>query len=264
MIEVRDLGTMAYGKCWLLQQQLFEKLLGVKRGGCEAEAEAETEAETEAEVGAASKVDVEAETKAEAEAEASGYILLVEHPAVYTLGKSGKSDNILFSEEQLAAIGAEYYHIDRGGDVTFHGEGQLVIYPILDLERVGIGLKEYISALEQAVIDTVAHWGVEAGRSPGAAGVWIEKSTSGVGGRVERNKICAIGVKSSRYITMHGAALNVKTDLKYFNYINPCGFTDRGVTSLEVEAEVSIPMEEVKELLLNNLIKILNVKIYKK
>ncbi len=230
MVEFRDLGRMAYGECWELQQSLFDEVMESKRAGQSH----------------------------------WGYILMVEHPAVYTLGKSGKSDNILFTEEQLEAIGAEYYHIDRGGDVTFHGEGQIVLYPILDLERVGIGLKEYIWALEQAVIDTVAHWGVEATRSAGAAGVWIEPQPLEENGKARRNKICAIGVKSSRYITMHGAAMNVKTDLKYFDYINPCGFTDRGVTSLEVEAEVSIPMEEVKELLLNNLIKILNVKIYKK
>ncbi len=222
-VEFRDLGTMPYGECWQLQQQLFEALLQDKKEGREH----------------------------------AGYILMVEHPAVYTLGKSGKSSNILFSEEQLKAIGADFYHIDRGGDVTFHGQGQIVLYPILDLEQVGIGLKEYISALEQAVIDTVAHWGVEAGRIAGAAGVWVTKGASS-------SKICAIGVKSSRYITMHGLAMNVSTDLKFFNYINPCGFTDRGVTSLEVETAQRVSMEEVKELLLSNLIKIINVKIYKK
>ncbi len=222
-VEYRDLGTMPYGECWTLQQQLFDSLMVAKREG-----------------------------KPHA-----GYILSVEHAAVYTLGKSGKSSNILFSEEMLKTIGADYYHIDRGGDVTFHGPGQIVLYPILDLEQVGIGLKEYISALEQAVIDTVAHWGVEAGRIEGAAGVWIT-------GSAQSRKICAIGVKSSRYITMHGLAMNVTTDLKFFNYINPCGFTDRGVTSLEVEIGSKPSIEEVKELLLNNLIKIINVKIYKK
>ncbi|MFI3286267.1 MAG: lipoyl(octanoyl) transferase LipB [Rikenellaceae bacterium] len=222
-VEFRELGVISYAECWRVQQQLFGELISAKGQ----------------------------------RQECGGYILMVEHPAVYTLGKSGKSGNILFSEEQLRAIGAEYFHVDRGGDVTFHGIGQIVLYPILDLERLGIGLKEYISTLEEAVIDTVTHWGIEAGRIEGAAGVWITKEA-------QRNKICAIGVKSSRYVTMHGLALNVKTDLKYFNYINPCGFTDRGVTSMEVEAATSVSMEEVKELLLNNLIKILNVKIYKK
>ncbi len=222
-VEFRDLGTLGYGECWKLQQELFDKVLAAKRN----------------------------------EDSTAGYILAVEHPAVYTLGKSGKSCNILFSQEQLEAIGAEFFHIDRGGDITFHGKGQIVLYPILDLERIGIGLKEYISSLEQAVIETVAHWGVEAGRIEGAAGVWLTKGA-------QRNKICAIGVKSSRYVTMHGLALNVKTDLKYFDYINPCGFTDRGVTSLEVETATLVSIEEVKELLLKNLIKIINVKIYKK
>ncbi len=218
---------MAYGECWQLQQQLFESLLQNKKSGVEP-------------------------------SHSAGYILMVEHPAVYTLGKSGKSSNILFSEEQLKAIGADYYHIDRGGDVTFHGEGQIVLYPILDLEAVGVSLKEYIWALEQAVIETVDNWGIQAERVAGAAGVWIRKGGS-------CRKICAIGVKSSRYITMHGLAMNVATDLNFFNFINPCGFTDRGVSSMVEElGGASIPMEEVKELLLNNLIKILNVKIYKK
>ncbi len=236
-VELRDLGTMPYGECWKLQQKLFDELLQNKREGNHS----------------------------------AGVILMVEHPAVYTLGKSGKSSNILFTEQQLESIGAEYYHIDRGGDITFHGMGQIVLYPILDLEQVGINLKEYIAALEQAVIETVAHWGIQAGRIEGAAGVWIEEAeateaTEATEGRKasQRNKICAIGVKSSRYITMHGLAMNVSTDLKFFSYINPCGFTDRGVTSLEVETGARVSMEEVKALLLSNLIKIINVKIYKK
>ncbi len=233
-VEFRELGVMPYGECWELQQRLFEAMLLDKASGKSR----------------------------------TGHILMVEHPAVYTLGKSGKSSNILFTEEQLKAIGAQFYHIDRGGDITFHGRGQIVLYPILDLEQVGIGLKEYITSLEQAVIETVAHWGVKAERSCGAAGVWINKTDPNRAARGEKsvtqNKICAIGVRSSRYITMHGLALNVATDLKYFDFINPCGFTDRGVTSLEVEVSSSVSMEEVKSLLLNNLIKILNVKIYKK
>ncbi|MFI3280734.1 MAG: lipoyl(octanoyl) transferase LipB [Rikenellaceae bacterium] len=251
VVEFRDLGTVAYGECWRLQQQLFEGLIERKKGSGSCVSQEQEADDDRAEEG------IEEAAEEAAEDKNTGYILMVEHPAVYTLGKSGKSSNILFSEEQLKAIGADYYHIDRGGDVTFHGEGQIVLYPILDLEAVGIGLKEYIWALEQAVIETVAHWGVEAERIAGAAGVWIVK-------RASRSKICAIGVRSSRYITMHGLAMNVRTDLKYFNYINPCGFTDRGVTSLEVETSSPVSMNEAKELLLNNLIKILNVKIYKK
>ncbi len=226
-VEFRDLGTMPYGECWELQRRLFDSVIESKRE--------------------VSKVGEGA----------AGYILMVEHPAVYTLGKSGKSENMLLTPERIAQIGAEYYHIDRGGDVTFHGRGQIVCYPILDLEAIGIGLRDYIDSLEQAVIDSLAQYGVEAGRSEGASGVWITN-------RAPMRKICAIGVKSSRYVTMHGLALNVSTDLSYFDYINPCGFTNRGVTSLNVESGADISFEEVKALLLNNLIKILNVKIYKK
>ncbi len=228
-VEFQDLGVKSYGDCWEYQQQLFDKLIARKRSH-------------------ANSAEMLSDNFA-------GWILMVEHPAVYTLGKSGKSDNMLLSEERIAAIGAEFYQIDRGGDITFHGEGQIVCYPIIDLEMVGIGLKQYIDSLEEAVIETVAHFGIESGRIEGASGVWItNKSTA-------PRKICAIGVRSSRYITMHGLALNVLTDLQFFNNINPCGFTDRGVTSLEVECKTAPTMEEVKELLLNNLIKILNVKI---
>lgn len=222
-IEYRDLGRMAYGECWQLQRTLFDGML---------------------------------QSKADAEADA-GILLLVEHPAVYTLGKSGHSENMLISEEYLKQLGAEFYHIDRGGDITFHGPGQIVGYPILDLEKVGIGLRTYIEALEEAVIRTIAHWGIKGSRIDGASGVWI----------VEENrparKICAIGVRSSRFITMHGFALNVSTDLRWFQNINPCGFSDKGVTSIERETADSVSLDEVKKLLTNNLAEILNVKIYK-
>lgn len=214
---------MAYGECWQLQRTLFDGML---------------------------------QSKADAEADA-GILLLVEHPAVYTLGKSGHSENMLISEEYLKQLGAEFYHIDRGGDITFHGPGQIVGYPILDLEKVGIGLRTYIEALEEAVIRTIAHWGIKGSRIDGASGVWI----------VEENrparKICAIGVRSSRFITMHGFALNVSTDLRWFQNINPCGFSDKGVTSIERETADSVSLDEVKKLLTNNLAEILNVKIYK-
>ena len=127
---------------------------------------------------------------------------------------------MLVSEAYLRQIGAEFYHIERGGDVTYHGPGQIVGYPILDLEKVGIGLREYIDILEQSVIELVAEWGIEAGRIAGASGVWIDGDTA------RARKICAIGVRSSRFVTMHGFALNVATDLRYFQHINPCGFVD--------------------------------------
>lgn len=217
---------MPYAACWEYQRELFEGLLRAKSEGV---------------VG-----------------EQAGYLLLVEHPAVYTLGKSGHAENMLISEQRLKELGAEFYHIDRGGDITFHGEGQIVGYPVLDLERLGIGLREYIEALEEAVIRTVAEYGIRGGRMAGASGVWLTEEN-----RPPR-KICAIGVRSSRYITMHGFALNVNTDLRWFQYINPCGFSDRGVSSIAREVGHEVSMEEVKSLLLNNLRKILKFEIYKK
>ena len=168
-------------------------------------------------------------------------IVLCEHPHTYTLGRSGKERNMLLSDEQLQAIGATYYHIDRGGDITYHGPGQLVSYPILNLEEFGWGLKEYIYHLEEAVIQVCASYGIEAGRVAGATGVWLE------GGTARARKICAIGVRSSHYVTMHGLALNVNTDLRYFSYINPCGFIDKGVTSLQKELGREVAMNEVKQ-----------------
>ena len=171
--------------------------------------------------------------------------------------KSGHAENLLVSREALEAAGARFFHIDRGGDITFHGPGQLVCYPILDLERIGIGLRDYIDALEEAVIRTVAQYGIAAGRIAGASGVWIEPESR------RPRKICAIGVRSSRYVTMHGFALNVTTDLGWFSRINPCGFTDRGVASIASETGREVPMEEVKELVVKFLSEKLNVEIYK-
>lgn len=156
-------------------------------------------------------------------------IIMCQHPHVYTLGRSGKEANMLLSDEQLQRIGATLFHIDRGGDITYHGPGQLVCYPILNLEEFGLSLKGYVHLLEQAVIDVCAMYGIEAGRLEGATGVWLDGET------MRARKICAIGVRSSHFVTMHGLAFNVNTDLRYFSYINPCGFIDKGVTSLEKE-----------------------------
>ena len=210
---------MPYGECWQLQRELFEGILCAKAEGREAD----------------------------------GRLLMVEHPAVYTLGKSGRESNLLVTEEYLRGVGAEFYRIDRGGDITFHGEGQLVCYPIIDLERTGLSLKEYVAALEQAVINTVAQYGIAAGRIEGASGVWVDEKSA------RPRKICAIGVRASRYVTMHGLALNVATDLRWFGYINPCGFTDRGVTSIEAETGKSPGMERVKEDIKRHLCRALGV-----
>ena len=145
------------------------------------------------------------------------------------------------SDEQLKAIGATLYHIDRGGDITYHGPGQLVCYPILNLDEFALGLKEYVHLLEEAVIRVCASYDIEAGRLEKATGVWLEGDTP------RARKICAIGVRSSHYVTMHGLALNVNTDLRYFSYIHPCGFIDKGVTSLRQELKHDVPMDEVKQ-----------------
>ena len=166
---------------------------------------------------------------------------MCEHPHVYTLGRSGKENNMLLTETQMEKIGATLYHIDRGGDITYHGPGQLVCYPILNLEEFGLGLKEYVHVLEEAVIRVCESYGISAGRLEKATGVWLEGNTP------RARKICAIGVRSSHFVTMHGLALNVNTDLRYFSYIHPCGFIDKGVTSLRQELGYDLSMSEVKQ-----------------
>lgn len=222
-VTYRDLGLMPYKACWDLQRELHTEVLRRKGDPCAG----------------------------------AGCLLAVEHPPVYTLGRSAREENLVAGEEFLRHRGAEVYRIDRGGDVTFHGPGQLVVYPIVDLERLGMGIRQYVNALEESVIDAVAGYGIRARRLEGAAGVWIEG-----GGRPLR-KICAIGVRASRYVTMHGFALNVATDLRYFGWINPCGFTDRGVASIESETNRRIPMEEVRRRVVGILCEKLNVEIYK-
>jgi lipoyl(octanoyl) transferase len=177
-----------------------------------------------------------------------GKLIFVEHPHVYTLGKSGSEKNLLLDLIQLKAKDASFYRIDRGGDITYHGPGQIVGYPIFDLETIMIGLKEYIYRLEEAIIRTVNGFGLNASRLDGGTGVWLDPEVPG-----KARKICAIGVKASRYITMHGFAFNVNTDLTYFNNINPCGFTDKGVTSLQKELGISQDFESVKRKVKKNL-----------
>ena len=175
----------------------------------------------------------------------NGILIFVEHPHVYTLGKSGSENNLLIDHIQLKAKEAKFFRTDRGGDITYHGPGQIVGYPIFDLEEIEISLKEYIRRLEEAVINTLLHYNITGSRLSGATGVWIDQGN-------RPRKICAIGVKASRYITMHGFAFNVNTDLSYFNYINPCGFVDKEVTSLEKELGAKQDFEEVKNILKTN------------
>ena len=227
-VECKWVGRMPYKECWEYQQELFNELLA-KQGD---------------------------------EGDFAGTIIFVEHPAVYTLGKSGKMSNMLINEERLKALGAEFYHIDRGGDVTFHGEGQVVCYPILDLERLSIGLRRYIEILEQSIIETVAEYGIEGRRLDGATGVWLcDEYEMPNGEKTQRNwrKVCAIGVKASRFVTMHGLALNASTDLNWFTMINPCGFVDKGVTSISKELGREVSFEEASKVLCEKLLANLKV-----
>lgn len=210
-IIYRDLGSIEYGAAWAYQEERFNALLDYKR-------------------------DPEGKELPEQ------YLLFCEHPHVYTLGKSGDEGNLLIHKEFLAKINATYFKTNRGGDITYHGPGQIVGYPIVDLEELGIGLKQYITLMEEAIIELLKGYGISATLMEGATGVWLD-----VDHPVKARKICAIGVRSSRYVTMHGFALNVNTNLDYFTYINPCGFETKGVTSMEKELGAALDMETVKE-----------------
>ena len=216
-IVIEDWGLLPYDKAWQRQEQCLDEALQKKSEGRAC----------------------------------TNRIVLVQHPHVYTLGRSGKEANMLLNPEALHRLGAALYRVDRGGDITYHGPGQLVCYPIIDLEQFWLGLKEYVHALEEAVICLCAAYGIRAGRVEGATGVWLEGDTS------RARKVCAIGVRCSRYVTMHGLALNVNTDLRYFGYIHPCGFVDKGVTSLQAELHRPVDMDEVKRLLCRELEKVL-------
>lgn len=178
----------------------------------------------------------------------TNHIVFVEHPHVYTIGKSGKESNMLMSNSFIESIGASIYHIDRGGDITYHGPGQIVCYPIINIEEFDLKLRDYIYQIEQAVIETCAHYDIEATRVDGATGVWLDK------GKSSERKICAIGVRCSHFVTMHGLAFNINTDLNYFSYINPCGFVDKGVTSLQKELGHEVDIKEVTNILYERLI----------
>lgn len=207
MLKIDDLGEKGYADCLELQRNLFSNLISQKRAGEEEEE----------------------------------HILLVEHNSVITMGKHALDGNVLFSGEMLAQKGIQLFHIERGGDVTYHGPGQLVVYPIIDLERYRLGVKAYVDLLEESVIRLIALYGIKGERVEGATGVWIEPKSP------KARKICAIGVKCSRFCTMHGLALNINTDLSGFSLINPCGFTDKGVTSIAKEIGQTVDFSNVKQ-----------------
>lgn len=184
------------------------------------------------------------------------HLLFVEHPPVYTLGKSGNAGNVLLSEENLKARGIDYFHTNRGGDITFHGPQQIVGYPILDLECFYTDIGKYLRNIEEVIIKTLAEYGIKGDRSAGETGVWVDPQVRG-----KERKICAIGVRTSRWITMHGFALNVNTDLNYFNFIIPCGIQDKQVTSLQKELGHKVDFEEAKERVKKNFEEVFDVEL---
>lgn len=206
-----DLHRMAYAEALEKQTEAFCKLLAAKAAGNPGE----------------------------------NRLFFCEHDPVLTIGKNGKNSNLLIPESVLKTRNIAYYHTDRGGDITYHGPGQLTGYPVFDLETFAMGLKQYIHTLEEAVIRFLALHGIQGERLQGASGVWLDACIPG-----KARKICAVGVRSSRYVTMHGFALNIDPDLSYFSFINPCGFTDKGVTSLTRETGKKYDMAEVKAQLL--------------
>jgi lipoyl(octanoyl) transferase len=186
------------------------------------------------------KFDRKVKEKLEGRKDIKQEFVVCEHNNVYTIGLHGKDSNLLINDKMLEKIGAKVYHINRGGDITYHGEGQITGYPLLDIEALGLGIREYIDLVEEMIINVIGRYGIKGERLKGATGVWIDPFD-------RARKICAIGVKASRGVTMHGFALNVNTDLKYFSYINPCGFVDKGVTSMEKEIGEKVNIGTVKE-----------------
>ena len=184
------------------------------------------------------------------------HLLFCEHPSVYTIGKSGHMENLLVNDARLKELNVSFFKTNRGGDITYHGPGQVVGYPILDLEHFVTDLGKYMRNLEEAIIRTLSHYGIDGGRLPGATGVWLDADTKG-----RARKICAMGVRCSRWVTMHGFALNVNTDLRYFDYIVPCGITDKSVTSIQKELGCMVDEQEVKNILKHEFGSVFNAEI---
>jgi len=219
----QDLGHKSYKEVWDYQELLLKQNVDLKQ---------------------AAFISPQSDVK---QVDTQHHLLFVEHSPVYTLGKSGKEEHVLISEAERAERGIEYFHINRGGDITFHGPEQLVGYPILDLDKFKTDLGWYLRSLEEVIILTMADYGLKGARSSGETGVWLDPDIKG-----KERKICAMGIKCSRWITMHGFAFNINTDLRYFDYIVPCGIQDKAVTSLEKELGHTVPMEEVKQKVLTH------------
>lgn len=212
------LGLIDYQQAWDYQASLFSKILEVKKANRDLPVEQQVATEN--------------------------FLLFCEHPHVFTLGKSGDEANLKIEKENLHTIQASYVHTNRGGDITYHGPGQIVGYPVIDLENFFTDIHQYMRLLEEAVIQTLAEFGISAGRIPGLTGVWLD-----VDDETRARKICALGVKTSRWVAMHGLAFNVNVDLNYFNYIVPCGIDDKAVTSMELELGKKQDMKAVEEIL---------------
>ena len=212
-----DLGLIDYQQAWDYQTDLFNKNLEIKKQN--------------------------RDLPSNEQRITNNHLIFCEHPHVYTLGKSGDEKNLLIKKEDLHAIQASFYAINRGGDITYHGPGQLVVYPVIDLENFFTDIHQYIRLLEEAVIQTLAEFNISAGRIKGLTGVWIDFENGAP------RKICALGVKTSRWVTMHGLAFNVNTDLNYFSHIVPCGIDDKAVTTLQKEMGALLPMAQVKSIL---------------
>jgi len=226
-VSFRDLGLIDYKQCWDFQEELFAEILAVKSSN--------------------RKENKKVSTK--------NHLIFCEHPHVYTLGKSGDEKNLLVNEDYLKSRGATFHKINRGGDITYHGPGQIVGYPILDLDNFFTDIHKYLRFLEEAVILTLKEYGLESERSPGETGVWFDVGTP------KARKICALGVKSSRWVTMHGFAFNVNSDLSYFGNIIPCGITNKSVTSLQKELGMEVDMNEVRNKLKTHLVELFEIEI---
>jgi lipoyl(octanoyl) transferase len=224
----KDLGIIDYKKAWDYQEEKFQRVVDVKLNNLE---------------NAALTLPVK------------HYLIFCEHYHVYTLGKSGQANNLLIQDDFLKKIDAVFYKINRGGDITYHGPGQIVGYPIFDLEQLELGIKDYIHGLEESIILTLDFFGLKGDRLDGSTGVWLDASTP------QARKICAIGVRASRFVSMHGFALNANTNLDYFKYINPCGFVDKGVTSMEKELGEIVDVEVVKKVLKDNLKRVFGLRL---
>ena len=218
-INVYDLGVLDYKAALNFQEKKLQEIIDIKRINRNENSSIET----------------------------PNYFLFVEHPPVITLGKSGQEKNLLLTKEELERKKIQYFNTNRGGDITFHGYGQIVGYPVIDLENFYTDINRYLRTLEEIVISTLNYFKISSQRSPGETGVWLESNSP------NSRKICAIGVKTSRWVTMHGFALNVDTDLRYYNYIVPCGIKGKGITSINKEIKKNVSINEVKEKLLENL-----------